>query len=144
MRKYIQSIALYEDIALSERYNQRIYFNSIPAFLLKADNDPLSFSVVLTLINVPEGTVVKSKLEKIDEKQLTVLTDSSESIEGVTSIQGMNDTYYGTHIQMNFYVEAEAMGVGYYALKVSLIFNGDLLEEDGILIPAKKVDEVNG
>lgn len=143
MRKHIQSIALYEDLALSERYNQRIYFNSIPMFLLKSDNDQLSFSVVLTLINVPEGTRVESKLEKIENEQLTVLTNSSENLEEVTSIKGMNDTYSGTHIQMNFYVETEAMGVGYYALKVALIFNDHLLEEDGIIIPAKKVGELN-
>ena len=143
MRKHIQSIVIYEDLALSELTNQRIYINSMPAFLLKSDNDQLSFSVVLNLINVPEGTRVESKLEKIENEQIATLIGSSESIEDVNSIKGMNDHYYGTHIQMNFYVETEAMGVGYYALRVALVLNEEILEEDGIIIPAKKVGELD-
>ncbi|MDT2556993.1 hypothetical protein P7D63_20115 [Enterococcus raffinosus] len=139
MRRYIQTIALYEDYSITNRNGQRIFINPIPAFVLETGKEHLFFVVSISLINVPEGTLVKSSFNKLDDDNIEMVTFPEASISDYLNIKGKNNYSGGKHTQMVFEVEADAAGFGYYSVGVSLELDGKVLEEDAVLVPAKKV-----
>ncbi|MDT2524482.1 hypothetical protein [Enterococcus raffinosus] len=143
MRRYIQTIALYEDYSVTQKREERIFINPIPAFVLKTGTEHLSFMVVLSLINVPEGTLVKSSFDKLDDNEIEKSVFSEDNISDYLSINGKNSLYSGKHTQMLFEVDADAAGFGYYSVRVSLELEGNILEEDAILVPIKEVGTIN-
>ncbi|WP_229235449.1 hypothetical protein [Enterococcus faecalis] len=138
MRRYIQSIGVYEDEAITSMNSQRIFINPIPAFVLEKGTEHLSFIVVLTIINVPVGAIVKSSFEKIEENEIRRINNFETDLSQQLSIIEPNNTAEGVHSQMVFHVEADAIGFGYYVIKVGLEVSGEIIEQDTILIPVKK------
>ncbi|WP_407856953.1 hypothetical protein [Enterococcus hailinensis] len=128
--RYIQSIALYKDKAVSEISGETILIGPSIELIAKNEHDEVSFIAAINLVNITETVTVSSAFSKLNNT-----LDYLDDIEVNRMEQPNRDYQNAKNMQVTFDVNAKLEGFGTYVFKTTITFENGYSEMHEILVP---------
>lgn len=128
--RYIQSIALYKDKAVSEISGETILIGPSVELIAKNEHGEVSFIAAINLVNIAETVTVSSAFSKLDNT-----LDYLDDIEVNRMEQPNRDYQNAKNMQVTFDVNAKLEGFGTYVFKTTITFENGYSEMHEILVP---------
>lgn len=131
LKKYIQSIFLYEDSATSDINYFKTILNPLPCVIVSRIPIIKKFKLGVVITNVIEGAELTANFVKLGEK-----TNFDEKLFNEVPKEAFKETG-NTHMLFEFDITAEILEVGNYSMEVEVWDEGAVIEQSKILVPVK-------